>query len=288
MDREMTKITKELIENGYSSVRHPYDGEFPDKWFIFAVWKSGGEKNLWLNYEWRKGIYHFYTWNARKNVKMAGKSPYDVFRVKNVIQEEFGRMMPLARRVGKKLLTDNIYITKNPQALQLINEDYDTFVSLVSWFCDGRYDEYTAGLETEGDNPYFIMGDPPMAMKKLKRLGYKTVTVYEEDGIKSTEYLLDAKFLCLVFDWDMWKEEMEEYITETINNELDDCIRKYNYDEEKRTWFFELNLGEIFEDNIKTFIKSWNERKPYKIRCSCSRSDDGINYILAFKNAIKY
>jgi hypothetical protein len=152
MDREMTKITKELIENGYSSVRHPYDGEFPDKWFIFAVWKSGGEKNLWLNYEWRKGIYHFYTWNARKNVKMAGKSPYDVFRVKNVIQEEFGRMMPLARRVGKKLLTDNIYITKNPQALQLINEDYDTFVSLVSWFCDGEYDEYTAGLETEGES----------------------------------------------------------------------------------------------------------------------------------------
>ena len=150
MDREMTKITKELIENGYSSVRHSNDGEYPDKWFVFAVWKSSGEKNLWLNYEWRKGIYHFYTWNARKNVKMAGKSPYDVFRVKNVIQEEFGRMMPLARRVGKKLLTDNIYITKNPQALQLINEDYDTFVSLVSWFCDGRYDEYTVGLETEG------------------------------------------------------------------------------------------------------------------------------------------
>jgi hypothetical protein len=196
--------------------------------------------------------------------------------------------LPLARKAGRTLIAKELYMNKDPETLQLINEDYDTFVSLVSWFCDGEYDEYTAGLETEGDNPYFIMGDPPMAMKKLKRLGYKTVTVYEEDGIKSAEYLLDAKFLCLVFDWDMWKEEMEEYITETINNELDDCIRKYNYDEEKRTWFFELDLGEMFEDNIKTFIKSWNKRKPYKIRCSCSRSDDGINYTLAFKNAIKY
>lgn len=113
MDREMTKITKELIENGYSSVRHPYDGEQPDNWFVFAVWRSFEEKNL-------------------------------------------------------------------------------------------------------------------------------------------------------------------------------DCIRKYNYDEEKRTWFFELDLGEMFEDNIKTFIKSWNERKPYKIRCSCSRSDADMGFTLAFKNAIKY
>ena len=51
MDREMTKITKELIENGYSSVRHSNDGEYPDNWFVFAVWKSFEEKNLWLDYD---------------------------------------------------------------------------------------------------------------------------------------------------------------------------------------------------------------------------------------------
>ena len=130
------------------------------------------------------------------------------------------------------------------------------------------------------------MGDSSMALKKLKRLGYKSVTVYEENGIDSTEYLLDTKFRCRAFDWGMWKEEMEEYITGTINNELGDCIRNSSYDEKERKWFYELDLGEMYEEEIKTFIRSWNKKKPYKIRCSRSDCDTGVT--LAFKNAIKY
>lgn len=286
MDREMTKITKELIENGYSSVRHPDDGEYPDNWFVFTVWKSSGEKNLWLQYDWSKGIYHFYMWPARNKVKLVKNRSYDVYKVNDIVKEEFGRYLPLARKAGRTLIAKDLYMNKDPEALQLINEDYDTFVSLVSWFCDGEYDEYTAGLETEGENPHFIMGDSSMALKKLKRLGYKSVTVYEENGIDSTEYLLDTKFRCRAFDWGMWKEEMEEYITGTINNELGDCIRNSSYDEKERKWFYELDLGEMYEEEIKTFIRSWNKKKPYKIRCSRSDCDTGVT--LAFKNAIKY
>ncbi len=285
MDREMTKITKELIENGYSSVRHSNDGEYPDNWFVFAVWKSSGEKNLWLKYDWSKGIYHFYMWPARNKVKLVKNRSYDVYKVNDIVKEEFGRYLPLARKAGRTLIAKDLYMNKDPEALQLINEDYDTFVSLVSWFCDGQYDEYTAGLETEGENPYFIMGDPPMAVKKLKRLGYKTVTVYGVDGRESYEFLLDAKF-ALLFDWDFWKEEMEGFITGTINNELGDCIRNSSYDEKERKWFYKLDLGAIDEDSIETFIRSWNESKPYKI--NCSRSDADMGFILAFKNAIKY
>lgn len=44
-----------------------------------------------------------------------------------------------------------------------------------------------------------------------------------------------------------------------------DCIRKYNNDEEKRTWFFELNLGEIFEDTSKPSSSHGKRLRDYVI-----------------------
>jgi len=79
MDREMTKITKELIENGYSSVRHSNDGEYPDNWFVFAVWKSFEEKNLWLDYDWLQspGII----WTTQAQGLSAGPSTSELLRI---------------------------------------------------------------------------------------------------------------------------------------------------------------------------------------------------------------
>lgn len=91
-------------------------------------------------------------WPARNKVKLVKNRSYDVYKVNDIVKEEFGRYLPLARKAGRTLIAKDLYMNKDPEALQLINEDYDTFVSLVSWFCDGRYDEYTAGLETEGES----------------------------------------------------------------------------------------------------------------------------------------
>ena len=55
MDKELKKIINDLNDKGWSSARHPWDGEKPDSTFLFAVWESFGEKSLWLYYDWHSG-----------------------------------------------------------------------------------------------------------------------------------------------------------------------------------------------------------------------------------------
>ena len=284
MMKEFDKIVKDLNEKGWSMVRHQWNGEEPDNNFLFGVWKSFNEKNLWLYYDWQIGKYFFFVWNARKLVPLSKKKPYDLIKVNNHIMEDLGKLMPLARRVSKTLNEKGIYLTKDIEKIKSIEQDYDNFLQMVSWFTNGKYDECNAGLKSDCDKPYFIMGEYDIALKKLKRMGYKTVVTYDCEGRVDIEYVIDAEFGVFKFDWEETKEEIEEYIDGEIQNELGDCIDSGHYDEETKTWLYDLDLGEMHDDNLKSFVKYWNKKKPYHIKCHMIPSESGIGVNLAFKN----
>ena len=285
--KEFDKIVKDLNEKGWSKVQHPWDGEEPDSNFLFGVWKSFNEKNLWLNYDWQIGKYFFFVWNARKLVPLSKKKPYDLIKVNSHIMENFGKLVPLARRVSKTLNEKGIYLTKDLEKIKSIEQDYDNFLLMVDWFTNGEYDECNAGLKSDGDNPYFIIGECDIALKKLKRMGYKTVVTYDCEGEFDIEYAIDAEFGVFKFDWEAIKEEIEEYIDGEIQNEFGDCIDSGHYDEETKTWLYDWDLGEMHDDNLKSFVKYWNKKKPYHIKCHMIPSESGIGSSLEFKNCLK-
>lgn len=288
MDKELKKIINDLNDKGWSSARHPWDGEKPDSTFLFAVWESFGEKNLWLYYDWHSGKYFFFVWIARKAVPLAKNKSYDILKVGVYITQEYGHIIPLARHTAKVLLNKGIYATKAMATIQLIDQDYESFLMLVSWFTNGKYDDSCAGLKSDGDKPYFIIGEVDVAIRKLKRMGYKTVQTYNEEGQKSIKYVIDGNFGVFQYDWEAIRTEMEQYIDDYIHNELSDCIWNSNYNEEKKEWLYELDLGEMYLDSIKYFAKSWNKTKPYNIKCKLTDSDSGIGCGLVFKNGFKY
>jgi hypothetical protein len=127
------------------------------------------------------------------------------------------------------------------------------------------------------------MGECDIALKKLKRMGYKTVVTYDCEGRVDIEYVIDAEFGVFKFDWEAIKEEIEEYIDGEIQNEFGDCIDSGHYDEETKTWLYDLDLGEMHDDNLKSFVKYWNKKKPYHIKCHMIPSELGIGVNLAFK-----
>lgn len=288
MNKEIKKIINDLNEKGWSSVRHSWDGEKPDSDFLFAVWESFGEKNLWLYYDWQLGKYFFFVWTAKKTVPLAKSKSYDLVKVGICIKLEYGHIMPLARRIAKVLLNKGIYVTKAMPTIQLIDQNYEAFLMLVSWFTDGKYDESCSGLKSDGDKPYFIIGEVDIAIRRLKRMGYKTVQTYDEYGSKYIEYVIDGNFGIFPFDWNEIQMEIEDFITDTINNEFGDRIYDYQYDEDVREWFYELELGEMYLDRIKYLVKSWNKVKPYNIKCKLTDTETGIGYGLVFKNGFKY
>ena len=285
---EFNKIVKDLNEKGWSKVQHPWDGEEPNSNFLLGVWKSFNEKNLWLYYDWQIGKYFFFVWNARKLVPLSKKKPYDLIKVNSHIMENFGKLMPLARRISKTLNEKGIYLTKDFEKIKSIEQDYDNFLLMVDWFTNGEYDECNAGLKSDGDKPYFIIGECDIALKKLKRMGYKTIVTYDREGEIFLEYLRDAEFGVFKFDWEEIKEEIEDYIDGEIQNEFGDCIYSAHYDEETKTWLYDLDLGEMYDDNLKSFVKSWNKKKPYHIKCRMIPSELGIGVNLAFKNGYSY
>ena len=284
MMKEFDKIVKDLNEKGWSMVRHQWNGEEPDSNFLFGVWKSFNEKNLWLYYDWQIGKYYFFVWNARMLVPLSKTKPYDLIKVNSHIMEDFGKLMPLARRVSKTLNEKGIYLTKDIEKIKSIEQDYDNFLLMVNWFTNGKYDECNAGLKSNGNKPYFIIGEYDIALKKLKRMGYKTVVTYDCEGEFDIEYAIDAEFGVFKFDWEAIKEEIEEYIDGEIQNEFGDCIDSGHYDEETKTWLYDLDLGEMHDDNLKSFVKYWNKKKPYHINCHVIPSELGIGVNLAFKN----
>ena len=288
MNTEIKKIINDLNEKGWSSVRHSWDGEEPDSDFLFAVWKSFGEKSLWLYYDWRLGKYFFFVWTAKKTVPLAKSKSYDLLKVDTCIKQEYGHIMPLARRIAKVLLNKGIYVTKAMPTIQLIDQNYEAFLMLVSWFTDGKYDESCSGLKSDGDMPYFIIGEVDIAIRKLKRMGYKTIQTYDEYGQKYIEYVVDGNFGVFQYDWEDIRTEIEEYILDNLQNELGDCFWNSNYDEDKKEWFYELDLGDMYVDSIKYFIKWWNKTKPYNIKCELTDTESGIGYGLVFKNGFKY
>ena len=287
MMTEFDKIVKDLNEKGWSKVQHPWDGEEPNSNFLLGVWKSFNEKNLWLYYDWQIGKYFFFVWNARKLVPLSKKKPYDLIKVNSHIMENFGKLMPLARRVSKTLNEKGIYLTKDLEKIKSIEQDYDNFLLMVDWFTNGEYDECNAGLKSDGDKPYFIMGEYGIVLKKLKRMGYKTIVTYDCEGEIDIEYLIDAEFGVFKFDWEEIKEEIEEYIDGEIQNEFGDCIYSAHYDEETKTWLYDLDLGEMYDDNLKLFVKYWNKKKPHHVKCHIIPSDFEFCRNLAFKNGIK-
>ena len=202
--------------------------------------------------------------------------------------ENFGKLMPLARRISKTLNEKGIYLTKDFEKIKSIEQDYDNFLLMVDWFTNGEYDECNAGLKSDGDNPYFIIGECDIALKKLKRMGYKTVVTYDCEGRVDIEYVIDAEFGVFKFDREAIKEEIEEYIDGEIQNEFGDCIDSGHYDEETKTWLYDLDLGEMHDDNLKSFVKYWNKKKPYHIKCHIIPSELGIGVNLAFKNGYSY
>lgn len=290
MDKELKKIVNDISEKGWSMVQHYLQGEVLDSAFIFAVWKCLEKKSLWLYYDWRIDKYYFCVWAARKNVPLAKKKSYDVYRVNDYIKNEYGHLIPLAKRISKTLISKGIYKTIKMSTIDSIDQHYDDFMMMISWFTDGKYDEFCAGLKKDGDKPYFIVSDPNIAIKKLKRMGYKTIQTYDEEGNESIEYVLGANFGCLEYDWDEIRSEIEDYIMYALQYEFNDCIWNSSYDEEQKAWRYELDLGDMYYADIKRFVKLWNKRKPYNIKCQIPEheSGEGIGYDLIFKNGFKY
>jgi hypothetical protein len=266
---------------------HGY-GEEPDFWFVFAIWKMCGEPNLYFEYDGEIGKYIFYFKSTEKQVKYTKNKVYCHYDVKAWVKEEVGLYIPYAKRIIKTVSSKGIYLLKDKERIQQLEDDYETLIGLISWYSDGQYDESNAGMVSEGDKPYFVVGDSDLVIKKLKRMGYKTVVTYDWDGKEDCEWLLDADYGYKSFHWDELQQEIEDFIMDRLQSEFGEyCIYTYDYDENQRIWAYELELNEGYKSSLKEFIRGWNVRKPYGIRCKFIE-ETPFGCILRFKNGFKY
>ena len=286
MDKER-KIVDKLNKEGQCVVRHDWEEE-PDFWFVFAIWKMCGEPNLYFDYDGEIGKYIFYFKSTEKQVKRAKKKVYLHYDVKAWVKDEVGHYIPYVKRIIKTVTAKGIYLLKDKERIQQLEDDYETLIGLISWYSDGQYDESNAGMVSEGDKPYFVVGDSDLVIKKLKRMGYKTVVTYDWDGKEDCEWLLDADYGYKSFHWDELQQEIEDFIMDRLQSEFGEyCIYTYDYDENQRIWAYELELNEGYKSSLKEFIRGWNVRKPYGIRCKFIE-ETPFGRILKFKNGFKY
>lgn len=284
MDEE-SKVVNKLNKDGQCVVIHCWQDE-PDFWFVFAIWKMSGERNLYLYFDDQTGKYIFYFKSAKKRLKLAKNKVYYHYDVKTWVKDEVGHYISFAKRIIKTVSTKGFYLLKDKERIQQLEDDYETLTGLISWYSDGRYDEDTAGMVSDGDKPYFIVGDSDLVLKKLKRMGYKTVLTYDETGKPFREMLLDADFGGLKFDFEFEEEIIDEYITEEIQREFGDCIWSSHCDSELNSWLYELSLSDEYTSSVKRFIKQWNAVKPFNIRCKQVEAPIGLTVL--FKNGFKY
>jgi len=284
MDKER-KIVDKLNKEGQCVVRHDWEEE-PDFWFVFAVWKMSGERNLYLDFDAEIGKYIFYFKSAEKQVKWTKNRAYFHYDVKAWVKDEVGHLITYAKRIIKTVSAKGIYLLKDKERIIEIEDDYETLTGLINWYSDGRYNEETAGMVSYGDKPYFAVGDYDLVLKKLKRMGYKTVQTYAYTGEESSEMLLDGDFGYMTFDWETEKENIEDYIVDKLQQVFVDCKFSSDYNDELRTWNYGLDLSDEQAKNLKEFIKQWNAVKPFNIRCKQAESQGGLS--LQFKNGFKY
>ena len=286
MDKER-KIVDKLNKEGQCVVRHDWEEE-PDFWFVFAVWKMSGERNLYLDFDAEIGKYIFYFKSAEKQVKWTKNRAYFHYDVKAWVKDEVGHYIPYVKRIIKTVTAKGIYLLKDKERIQQLKDDYDTLTGLISWYSNGQYDESNAGMVCDGNKPYFVVGESNLVVKKLKRMGYKTVVTYDSNGEEEFEWFLNADYGYLLFDWDEKKEEIEDFIMDRLQSEFGEyCIYTYDYDENQRIWAYELELNEGYKSSLKEFIRGWNVRKPYGIRCKFIE-ETPFGCILRFKNGFKY
>ena len=284
---EEQRVVNKLNKDGLCVIMHGY-GEKPDFWFVFAVWKMCGEPNLYLDYDSEIGKYIFYFKSSEKQVKYTKNKVYRHYDVKAWVKEEVGLYIPYAKRIIKTVSSKGIYLLKDKERIQQLEDDYETLIGLISWYSDGQYDESNAGMVSEGDKPYFVVGDSDLVIKKLKRMGYKTVVTYDWDGKEDCEWLLDADYGYRSFHWDELQQEIEDFIMDRLQSEFGEyCIYTYDYDENQRIWAYELELNEGYKSSLKEFIRGWNVRKPYGIRCKFIE-ETPFGFFLNFKNGFKY
>ena len=284
---EEQRVVNKLKKDGLCVVMHGY-GEIPDFLFVFAIWKMCGELNLYLDYDGEIGKNIFYFKSTEKQVKHAKNKVYCHYDVKAWVKEEVGLYIPYAKRIIKTVSSKGIYLLKDKERIQQLEDDYETLIGLISWYSDGQYDESNAGMVSEGDKPYFVVGDSDLVIKKLKRMGYKTVVTYDWDGKEDCEWLLDADYGYKSFHWDELQQEIEDFIMDRLQSEFGEyCIYTYDYDENQRIWAYELELNEGYKSSLKEFIRGWNVRKPYGIRCKFIE-ETPFGCILRFKNGFKY
>ena len=284
---EEQRVVNKLKKDGLCVVMHGY-GEIPDFWFVFAIWKMCGEPNLYLDYDGEIGKNIFYFKSTEKQVKHAKNKVYWHYDVKAWVKEEVGLYIPYAKRIIKTVSSKGIYLLKDKERIQQLEDDYETLIGLISWYSDGQYDESNAGMVSEGDKPYFVVGDSDLVIKKLKRMGYKTVVTYDWDGKEDCEWLLDADYGYRSFHWDELQQEIEDFIMDRLQSEFGEyCIYTYDYDENQRVWTYELELNQGYKSSLKEFIRGWNVRKPYGIRCKFIE-ETPFGFFLNFKNGFKY
>ena len=284
---EEQRVVNKLKKDGLCVVMHGY-GENPDFWFVFAIWKMCGEPNLYLDYDGETGKNIFYFKSAEKQVKHAKKKVYLHYDVKAWVKNEVGHYIPYVKRIIKTVTAKGIYLLKDKERIQQLKDDYETLTGLIGWYSDGQYDEETAGMVCDGNKPYFVVGESELVFKKLKRMGYKTVVTYDSIGEEEFEWFLNADYGYLLFDWDEKKEEIEDFIMDRLQSEFGEyCIYAYDYDENQRIWTYELELNEGYKSSLKEFIRGWNVRKPYGIRCKFIE-ETPFGCILKFKNGFKY
>lgn len=284
MDEE-NKVVNKLIKDGQCVVLHSWQVE-PDFWFVFAIWKMSGERNLYLYFDDQAGKYIFYFKSAKKRLKLTKNKVYNHYDVKAWVKDEVGHYISFAKRIIKTVSTKGFYLLKDKERIQQLEDDYETLTGLISWYSDGRYDEDTAGMVSDDDKPYFIVGEEDLILKKLKRMGYKTVLTYDETGEPFREMLVDANFGGLTFDFEFEENIIDEYITEELQREFGDCIWSSHYDGELNSWLYELSLSDEYASRVKRFIKQWNAVKPFNIRCKQVEAPIGITVL--FKNGFKY
>ena len=284
---EEQRVVNKLNKDGLCVIMHGY-GEKPDFWFVFAVWKMCGEPNLYLDYDSEIGKYIFYFKSSEKQVKYTKNKVYRHYDVKAWVKEEVGLYIPYAKRIIKTVSSKGIYLLKDKERIQQLEDDYETLIGLISWYSDGQYDESNAGMVSEGDKPYFVVGDSDLVIMKLKRMGYKTVVTYYWDGKEDCEWLLDADYGYKSFHWDELQQEIEDFIMDRLQSEFGEyCIYTYDYDENQRVWTYELELNQGYKSSLKEFIRGWNVRKPYGIRCKFIE-ETPFGFFLNFKNGFKY
>lgn len=284
---EEQRVVNKLNKDGLCVIMHGY-GEKPDFWFVFAVWKMCVEPNLYLDYDSEIGKYIFYFKSSEKQVKYTKNKVYRHYDVKAWVKEEVGLYIPYAKRIIKTVSSKGIYLLKDKERIQQLEDDYETLIGLISWYSDGQYDESNAGMVSEGDKPYFVVGDSDLVIKKLKRMGYKTVVTYDWDGKEDCEWLLDADYGYRSFHWDELQQEIEDFIMDRLQSEFGEyCIYTYDYDENQRVWTYELELNQGYKSSLKEFIRGWNVRKPYGIRCKFIE-ETPFGFFLNFKNGFKY